>query len=201
MHAGVGGAVIRPTTVARLLLGMWCGAMTWGLAGCQWQLQPSCAVQHHEASDSAPTITTTTTTEVAATCPGPARTGDSPCFFHDCSAGMYCDDVRTPDCRPGCASDEDCGPRDTCVRTGTAALGRCESCAKHTAHAAAPGCVVEARTGRSRCSHSECGPGQYCDDASWGCVPGCASDENCGPSESCERAPGASVGVCRSCFF
>ncbi|MBL8945111.1 MAG: hypothetical protein JNK45_18240 [Myxococcales bacterium] len=174
-----------------------------GLVGCQWQLQPSCSVEHvgPEIAD-APGERRPAATPEPAMCPGPARTGDSPCFFHDCSAGMYCDDLDTPDCRPGCASDEDCGPRDTCVRSGGGAVGRCEPCAQHTAHAPPPGCVVPSRTGRSRCTGSDCGAGQYCDDAAnWSCVPGCASDENCGPSEFCERSAGASVGACRSCFF
>lgn len=137
-----------------------------------------------------------------ATCPGPARSGTTSCFPGECPVGQYCDDTAMPTCRPGCASDASCGPRDVCVREGEAAIGRCESCLGREAHEPAPGCVVASRTGTTSCFPGECPVGQRCvDEAMPHCEPGCASDENCGPAEHCVRKDGAVIGVCRSCFY
>jgi hypothetical protein len=134
-------------------------------------------------------------------CPGPAHSGLTSCFPGECSVGHWCDDVADATCKPGCVSDENCGPRDICVREGDAAIGRCESCGTLTAHEPKAGCVVPSRTGTTKC-FPDCPAGQHCvDTGTQHCEPGCASDENCGPSEHCARAAGAALGVCRSCFF
>lgn len=134
-------------------------------------------------------------------CPGPARTGTTSCFPGECSVGHWCDDVANATCKPGCTSDENCGPRDICVREGDAAVGRCEPCSGHRQHEAAPGCVVPSRSGITKC-FPECPAGQHCvDEGTSHCEPGCASDENCGPTEQCVRASSAALGVCRSCYF
>ena len=134
-------------------------------------------------------------------CPGPPRSGVTSCFPSECPAGQYCDDTGMPTCRPGCASDASCGPRELCVREGEAALGRCEPCSDHATHDPAPGCVVASRTGTTPCFPGECPVGQRCvGEGMPHCEPGCTSDENCGPAEYCMRADGSALGVCRSCF-
>jgi len=134
-------------------------------------------------------------------CPGPAHSGVTSCFPSECPAGQYCDDAGMPTCRPGCASDASCGPRELCVREGEAALGRCEPCSDHAAHDPAPGCVVASRTGTTPCFPGECPVGQRCvSEGMPHCEPGCTSDENCGPAEFCRREGSSPLGVCRSCF-
>ncbi len=178
------------------------------LAGCELRCAPTCNADvdvatpsdHHD-------VRTGPAAEggsvgAAGECSGPTRSGTTSCFPGECPPGQYCDDTGMATCRPGCASDASCGPREICVREGDAALGRCESCASHTAHEPAPGCVVPARTGVTSCFPGECPVGQRCvDEGMPHCEPGCASDESCGPAEYCLRKPGAALGVCRSCYY
>lgn len=134
-------------------------------------------------------------------CPGPTHDGVTSCFPSECSVGHWCDDAGPATCKPGCVSDTNCGPRDTCVREPNALVGRCESCVGKTPVEPKAGCVVPERSGTTKC-FPECPAGQRCDDTDLPkCVPGCASDDNCGPSERCDREAGAVLGVCRSCYF
>lgn len=168
-----------------------------GLSACSLHLEPSCGVHGHAGDVAAPPPAPATE---LASCPGRARTGITECFANPCGPGLYCDETTLRECRPGCTSDANCGPRDICVREGTAALGRCESCGGHERHAAAPGCVEPSRTGATPCFFGDCGAGQFCGSEAR-CVPGCVSDENCSAEEHCAREPGSVLGVCRSCYF
>ncbi len=64
--------------------------------------------------------------DAAAGCVVPGRTGETECFFAPCTAGSFCDPEQH--CAPGCASDENCGPTEYCVRAAGAVLGACRSC-------------------------------------------------------------------------
>ncbi len=134
-------------------------------------------------------------------CPGPRHNGATECFPGRCSAGQYCNDP-TSDCLPGCVSDANCGPRDTCVRTGGDPIGRCEPCVEQASHEPAEHCVDPRRRGATACFPGSCEPGQYCVSRGLNhCEPGCVSDDNCGPTETCTRPEGYAVGICRSCYF
>jgi hypothetical protein len=167
------------------------------LPACDVNLWPSCKVEvgsRDHATEPRPASSR------SATCPGPARSGSTGCFPGTCGPGQYCDDVVS-ECRPGCVTDENCGPRDACVRADDATAGRCEACSGLAFGPAAPACVVPERVGVTPCFPGECPVGQYCVDGDIShCEPGCVSDENCGPAERCDRAPAAALGMCRSCF-
>ncbi|MBX7084114.1 MAG: hypothetical protein K1X88_33205 [Nannocystaceae bacterium] len=173
------------------VLGLGCAALA---VGCELRLAPSCAVQTDGAD--APRREDGAT---AGACPGPGRSGQTQCGARECSAGLHCVESPLPQCEPGCTSDLHCGARDACVRAPGEATGRCEPCAQQQWREAPAGCVVAERSGSSDCFFAPCTAGSYCDPAQH-CTPGCASDENCGPTEQCVRAPGAAVGVCRSCY-
>jgi hypothetical protein len=70
------------------------------------------------------------TTSSAASCGNPSRTGASACPTGACAAGQYCfrpsGDAHR--CIAGCASDENCGPNEWCVKCGSEAVGTCRSC-------------------------------------------------------------------------
>lgn len=169
------------------------------LAGCDVRCAPSCSTDAVVVVDRESSAKTTGGSAASA-CPGPTHSGTTDCFPSTCSAGQYCDDPVS-ECRPGCVTDSNCGPRDVCVRADGATIGRCESCAGFTFEKSAKGCVVDTRSGTTACFPGECPVGQYCvDGASSHCQPGCVSDENCGPAERCDRAPAATIGVCTSCF-
>lgn len=167
------------------------------LSACSLHVEPSCDVRG-QTSGGEPSVEPPGADAPA--CPGRARTGTTACFATPCGPGLYCDESTLRECRPGCVSDENCGPRDRCVRGEGAAVGRCEACSDHTPHPAAAHCVAPARTGTSPCFFGDCGPGQFC-GGDQRCVPGCVSDENCSGEEQCVREPGVAQGVCRSCYF
>jgi hypothetical protein len=73
-----------------------------------------------------------------------------------CSAGQYCDTDGFNECKPGCTSDNNCGENETCVRTGTNAVGTCRSC-------------------------SEAQPGTVDGGSTSGCVRNTEIDRRCGP--------------------
>ncbi len=136
-------------------------------------------------------------------CPGPVRSGITECFPGECGPGQFCDERSggSGECRPGCTSDQGCGPNDVCVRAPGSAIGRCEPC-RDRPKRAIEGCGAPDRSGMTPCFPGQCGPGQYCVDRGMPhCEPGCTSDENCGPTERCEREDGSALGVCRSCDF
>jgi len=192
------------------------GWLCLGLAACKVDVQPTCSpsatVEVNEAQrgtdsrepssdEPKPQPDVEAKPPPPVRCPGPRHDGNSECFPGSCAPGQYCDDP-THRCVPGCVSDENCGPKDTCVRPEGDAIGRCESCGDHEAHEPEPNCVDASRTGTTACFPGSCEPGQYCVSRGLNhCEPGCASDDNCGPMEQCVRQAGAAVGVCRSCYF
>ena len=171
------------------------------LSGCEVTLAPSCNAQGEVVVDDSDRPGRVE--RPAAACPGVPRSGITECFPGECGAGQFCDERSGghADCRPGCTSDEGCGPRDVCVREGGSAIGRCEPC-RDQPRRELEGCGAADRTGTTPCFPGQCGPGQYCVSAGMPhCEPGCTSDENCGPTERCEREAGSALGVCRSCDF
>lgn len=176
------------------------GVFALALVACDVDCAPSVDIAVSAPAKSTPATGSAPGTEQSA-CPGPPHAGTTSCFPGECSVGHWCDDASADACRPGCVSDENCGPRDICVREGDAAVGRCESCGGRPAHEPKAGCVVPSRSGTTKC-FPDCPAGQHCvDEGTEHCEPGCASDENCGPSEYCMRAGTSPLGVCRSCFF
>lgn len=190
---------MRSAIDSKLVLGWVC----LGLAACKVDIQPTCSSSATVEVNQDRRVPESGIAEPPppARCPGPRHDGNTGCFPGSCAPGQYCDDP-THTCTPGCVSDTNCGPRDTCVRGEGEVVGRCESCGDHEAHDPEPNCVDASRTGTTACFPGNCEPGQYCVSRGLNhCEPGCASDDNCGPMEECVREAGAAVGACRSCYF
>lgn len=173
--------------------------------GCEVTLAPTCNARGEVVVDGTErdVAVERTQSSEAASCPGAPRSGITECFPGECGPGQFCDERSggIAECRPGCTTDQGCGPRDVCVRAAGSAIGRCEPCAEQTRRELA-GCGAADRSGTTPCFPGECGPGQYCVSTGMPhCEPGCTSDENCGPTERCEREAGSALGVCRSCDF
>ena len=177
-----------------------CVLMFVAVAGCELTCAPTCSprgeIEMNQGVSPAPDAS-------ARACPGTPRSGITECFPGECGPGQFCDERAGShgSCRPGCTSDQGCGPRDVCVREASSAIGRCEPCAEQ-APRSLDACGARERSGSTPCFPGSCGPGQYCiDEGMPHCEPGCTSDENCGPTERCEREGTAALGVCRSCAF
>ena len=91
------------------------------LLGCTFVVAPTCMALAGLDDDEISTA--------EAECSGAPRSGVTACSPGECGPEQYCDESSGERvCRPGCASDENCSSMQRCVRSGEAAIGRCEAC-------------------------------------------------------------------------